>query len=299
MRFPENARVCFVGDSITHHGGYVSRIAAYYHEHCPRKNIRFYNCGISGAATVTTLAAFDLDVAVYAPTHAVVMIGVNDSGREKLTGVRTPELYERLEVAFERYKKNLDEICRRLESLGAEILLCTPVPVDEYSGFSYPTLPGAYALMFAYAQHVRTYALEHGYDLCDTFSYFTRCMWQGETLYNDDRIHPNELGHFRIAEYILASEGISLGEYAPIPERIAEWHDAVYRYRNILSGENMFVGRFDLPAEESMEIVRQRLSRGGLEEIYTYTGGVYLEIKPRQYELRAEIDSMMERLANT
>ena len=31
-RFPDGARVCFVGDSITHNGLFIAYIAAYYRE---------------------------------------------------------------------------------------------------------------------------------------------------------------------------------------------------------------------------------------------------------------------------
>ena len=40
-RFPDNSRVCFVGDSITHNNKYLMHIVACYKEHFPKANINY------------------------------------------------------------------------------------------------------------------------------------------------------------------------------------------------------------------------------------------------------------------
>ncbi len=299
MKFPADSRVCFVGDSITHANHFISRIAGYYHLNFPGENINFYNCGISGATTSTTLAVFDIDIAIYRPTHAVVMIGVNDSGREKLTGKRTPELYTHYKHQFEQYKKNLAKICNKLADLGAEITLCTPVPVDEYSEFDTPTLPGAFAMLSAYADHVRKFAWAQGYGLCDYFSYFTEMLWKGEVLYREDRIHPNENGHFYMAKCFLKHQGYELGEYAPMPKFIEEWDQKAEFYRNIINGEYFFIGRYDLPPEESVKIIKEKLDSGTLDEFFTYMAKAYVENKMKQKALHDEVLEIMEKKLKT
>ena len=81
--FPQNARVCFLGDSITHNNGYVSHISAFYHENFKERNVNFYNCGVAGGGVNTLLANFEDDIMAHNPTHAVIMIGINDSERNQ------------------------------------------------------------------------------------------------------------------------------------------------------------------------------------------------------------------------
>ena len=69
--FPKNARVCFIGDSITHNNGFVSYISAYYHEYLKDRKVNFYNCGVAGGRTRTALCVMDKDVFPHNPTHAV------------------------------------------------------------------------------------------------------------------------------------------------------------------------------------------------------------------------------------
>ncbi len=300
MRFPENARVCFVGDSITHGNHFVSRIAGYYAEHFREDNVNFYNCGISGATTDTTLRVFDINVAPYHPTHAVLMIGVNDSGRETLTGERSAERYAMYKVNFERYKENLDKICKRLEEIGAQVTLVTPVPVDEYSKFDTPTLPGALAMLTEYANYVKAYAKEKGYPLCDTFSAMTEALWNGECVYREDRIHPNELGHFYMAKAFLAHQGIDLGEYTPMPKFMEDWNFKASYYSNLITSEYFFLsGGYDLPQDDKYRIIKEKLESGTLNDFFTYYAKLYLKDKPRDKELRDEVNYIMEVLLKT
>ena len=83
--FEKNSRICFLGDSITHNNGYVSHIVGYYRQHLPERAVKFYNCGVSGGNIGTLFSNFEADIMSHNPTHAVIMIGINDSNREALT----------------------------------------------------------------------------------------------------------------------------------------------------------------------------------------------------------------------
>ena len=78
-RFEDNARVCFMGDSITHQNRYLAHIVSYYREHFPEAKVEFYNCGIAGGTLKTMFQTFDIDTINYKPTHVVLMIGVKNS----------------------------------------------------------------------------------------------------------------------------------------------------------------------------------------------------------------------------
>ncbi len=293
-RFPKNARVCFIGDSITCNNRHVARVAAYYHEHFPDDNINFYNCGASGANSDGTLALMECDTLTYKPTHAVLMFGVNDSGRSELVRGRSTELYNELKQRLLHYKENLHRICGMLEATGVDITLATPVPLDEYSSFDTPTLSGAFALMSAYAEHVRAYAKEHGYPLIDQFAEFTRLLMSGERIYESDRVHPNEYGQYCLARNILEAQGLTAPDYAPIPEFMGRWVKLVEEYRYyVITVECLLIGRYDLPDGEAIEIVKKKLETEQ-NEFVLEIGKKYLETKPNAMRIKAEMTDEME-----
>ena len=109
-RFPDGARVCFVGDSITATFEHEARIADFYIKNFRSSKIRIYNCGVAGGTALSQRTYLEDDTFVHNPTHAVVMLGVNDSQRWLLSGEKTPERYNALERAFENYIIVLREV---------------------------------------------------------------------------------------------------------------------------------------------------------------------------------------------
>lgn len=72
-RFPDNARVLFIGDSITAAGTWISHIYDHYLRNFPSSGIRMYNAGISGGSVRSALMYLEENGLNYQPTHAVIM----------------------------------------------------------------------------------------------------------------------------------------------------------------------------------------------------------------------------------
>lgn len=297
--FPKNARVCFLGDSITHNNEYVSRICAYYIENQKELNVKFFNGGTSGGSIRTLLANFDSDVIAHKPTHAVIMIGINDSWRNALNDYeRGVYRYSRLKEAFENYKNNLATICEKLEELGVKITLCTPTPYDEYQVSETPALRGGFALIAEYASHVRNFAKEKGYGLCDFHAYISEIA-QSEKIINPDRVHPNSLGHYHMAKCFLAYQNEDIGEFAPIPSYLDCWRDAVSKIRSIKATEHLVIQDYSLTTEQRIQKAREYLA-GNQESAYAQyfksLSGAYLELKPIQDKLEQQANELMDLL---
>ena len=94
--FPNGARVCFVGDSITRGGIFIKHIVTYYRTEHPELHVEFYNCGISGGNLGNTIKVFDEDVAIYSPTHVVLAIGGNDARKGSLKEPPSEERYDKI-----------------------------------------------------------------------------------------------------------------------------------------------------------------------------------------------------------
>lgn len=72
-RFPDNARVLFIGDSITAAGTWISHIYDHYLRNFPSSGIRMYNAGISSGSVRSALMYLEENGLNYQPTHAVIM----------------------------------------------------------------------------------------------------------------------------------------------------------------------------------------------------------------------------------
>ena len=294
--FPKDARVCFIGDSITHDNGFISRIVAFYNKHCKERNVNFYNCGIGGAHVDTVFPILERDVLSHNPTHAVIMYGMNDSERSLLSKERTTERYGKLIAAFELYKNNLSKLCDRLKEHGVEIILCTPTPYDEYQSESTDALRGGYALIKGYADYVMTFANEKGFAVCDFNGYLTAKM-QERVLINTDRVHPNEDGHYCMAECFLRFQGFDEGVDKEIPEYLDRWRKLVQIHRDIHMTEYFIVKDYSLTDAQRLEKVKEyienKLDNNDRGWFFKLTKS-YMENKPHQSEIENELNTIME-----
>lgn len=293
--FPQNARVCFVGDSITHNNRFVAHIVAYYRKHFPELKVEFYNCGISGGTLTTTLNSFDEDIAPLCPTHVVLMIGINDSNRSALKGA-PEQKYETLKNAFERYKINLDKFCQRIKDMGAALTLCTPAPYAEYIESDEEPFRGGSALLLGYADYVKAYAKENGYNLCDYHSYMTKAM-QTESLYNPDRVHPLPRGQYYMAKCFLEFQGLDLGDEAELPEDIAKWNEIVAKVRDTIATEHFILeDDFTTTDEQRIKAIKNYLENptGPSSEYFTQLAKAYQVNKPHQEEYKKFVIDFMK-----
>lgn len=294
-KFPNGARVCFIGDSITHNNRALAHIVAYYRENFPESKVEFYNCGISGGTLTTTLNSFDEDILPHNPTHAVIMIGINDSGRSSLNGDITQK-YNALKMAYDKYKINLQTLCQRLEDMGVEITLCTQTPYAEYMESDETVLRGGSALLLGYANCVREFAKEKGYPVCDYHDYFTRVM-QTEVIYNLDRVHPTPRGQYYIAKCFLEFQGYDLGEEKELPPDVQKWHEVVGLVRSTIATEHFILeDDFTTTQQERWDAIKDYLENeqtGPYADYFKQLAKQYQEIKPQQLEnIKFTVDFM-------
>lgn len=294
-RFANNSRVCFVGDSITHGNVYLMHIVSHYKKNFPDSNINFYNCGISGAILDEHLKILEKDTLSYNPTHIVMMIGINDSGRENLSDCRSAERYQKLKFAFEKYKKNLSEICDIFKSKGIEIVLCTCVPYDEYGDYCTAPLRGGMPLIMSYNEYIRNFARENGFELCDYFTYMIEKM-QTECLFDADSVHPNDRGHYYMAKCFLENQGLKL-ESDAFSEKLTEWNECVNKLRDIWACESLVIGDFSLEYDDGFKKMTAFLETDNDDDCSLYLRGLaekYQINKPFQSDIKSRIIEIME-----
>ena len=299
-KFENGARVCFVGDSITHGGIYLKYIIDTYRKQFPESGVEFYDCGISGGNLGNTISVYDRDIAIYDPTHIVLMIGVNDAGRSFLNEARSVERYEKLIRAYKRYGENLESFYQLTKERGVELILCTPMPYAEYIESNEAPLRGAYALIQGYAEYVRSFARAKGIELCDYHAAATEAM-QGENLYSPDRVHPTARGHEIMARTFLAAQGIEIEKAESFSEEIEEWHSMTQRLRDVIATEYFMLPGYATMTDEERIIEMGKIYgeiMSGLRETTPYFKSlveIYPKNKPCEAELIAGIKRIMKR----
>ena len=292
--FPENSRVVFIGDSITAANLSLSHIVNAYRTQHRDLGVRFYNCGVAGGTAEYAVTSYEFDIARHRPTHAIISFGINDSRREHLAEPRSKERDAILLAAFEVYKEKLRTLVELLLSDGVDVTLCTPTPYDEYTDSSVPAFRGGFALMQGYAEYVRNLARETGVHLLDVHESVTRII-QTDPIISEDHIHPTPHGYFTLAKIFLAAQGIDIGDELPIPEYLARWHSYVARLRKVHAAECMIVRDFDLPTEEKMKIMRQRVENSDwIQPVFESFIRDYVKDKPNEQELYELITESFE-----
>ena len=295
-RFPNGARVCFIGDSMTAANQVLSRVIDHYNQHFPDHGITFWNCGTSGGTCGSAITFFEDDVLPHNPTHAVVAFGINDCRTSWLAKPRGEEKYREAAMSFAQYQKNIANYTRLLVQNGVQVTLCTPPIYDEYGDSETPAARGGHASMVAYADFIRQFAAEYGFGVCDYNSFTGRAVHvEQQPVFTPDRVHPTEHGYYLMAKCFLASQGVQIDEEAPIPAYMDEWRAAVRRLRIIYGAEHMIVKDYNLPVEEKLALVRRKLENNEIKNpaILEY-GQWYLDYKPEQEKLYPLVDVLYD-----
>ena len=214
--FPKGSRVCFVGNSITNNGEFYHNIYLYYVTRFPQLPVTFFNCGISGDVTGGILQRMDKDILVHNPTHAVIMIGMNDVNRG-LYGVKSTNNIDTLNKrasALEGYNKNLDSIVRIFLSKNIQVILQKPtifdqtakIPVENHLGVNDALKKCAdFGESLANKYHLKTVDY---WSILQNINTALQLKDSAATIIGPDRVHPGAPGHLIMAYQFLKTMGV-------------------------------------------------------------------------------------------
>ena len=212
--------VCFVGDSITHHGFYPKQIALFYITHFPDREIEFKNAGFEGGSAGTTLDRFAYDVKTKNADVYTLMLGMNDIRMWNFSpkNMADKELHEaNKKKHFDTYKKNMTELAKRLKAEGKLVLMSSSIyddlgnpenPVAVLRNFEVVAIPQSQPNKFVnaelnrYGQWVKSLAAELDARFSDNFATTNEAnkMIVGEnprsSAIGRNRVHPFDLGGF-------------------------------------------------------------------------------------------------------
>lgn len=211
-RFPDHARVVFIGDSITAAGTWIAHIYDYYLRNFPDADIRMYNSGISGGSARSALMYFEKNTMVYRPTHAVIMLGMNDVWRDNYD-IEEDGSYRALNLprwqeALTRYENGMRELAGRLQERGVHMTFVTPTCYDESTAVRQLDKVGCDAALEYAGEIARRLAAETSSDFIN-FHAPLRLLNAAKNVIRDDRVHPVEEGHVLMARLFLHAQGLA------------------------------------------------------------------------------------------
>lgn len=214
-RFPKDARVCFVGDSITAVVDWTAKVFEYYATHLPEDRVMMYNCGISGDTSTAALRRVEPDVLCHKPTHIVMMFGMNDVGIWLYNADADEARIARRAERLATYAASMEKMIVQFRNAGLPVTLVTPTPYDDLSTcatVSYVNIQPAFEAM---RDTVYRLGAQYGCEVVD----FYRPMYaiiaeQIKTVpepkvVGGDRVHPCPMGASVMARLFLRAQGFS------------------------------------------------------------------------------------------
>lgn len=129
----KNARICFIGDSITSERTSYMRILQRCLEKYP--GVQTLDCAVSGWKTSDVIFEYEDRVIPFQPTHIHMMIGTNDA-RNAYPGE------DGSTIGTAGYRRNMERLIRYALSLNAKLIVTTvppaaPAPAAAANG-NYP-----------------------------------------------------------------------------------------------------------------------------------------------------------------
>lgn len=187
-RFPANSRVCFLGDSLTAGALWTEIVFEYYLKNFPEDCVRMYNVGIGGGTVRYEIEHFDEDIMRYAPTHVVVMYGVNDIG-----GYGGDEKHR-----TDCFYGDMKELTELLASRGITVYFMCPEYISDENCFE-----GARRIVHYV---MRRLADEYGTYLVDLYTVMTPLLSCADMI-QSDRIHRTDVGDCVVGRIFLHLQG--------------------------------------------------------------------------------------------
>jgi lysophospholipase L1-like esterase len=197
--------VVFYGDSITEQNFYNQFVELYTATRFPAMRVRFFGAGVGGDRVTggsggTIDQRLERDVYSEKPTVVTVMLGMNDGSYRATT--------DDIESSYTKgYEHLLQSI--RDHAPGARITLLGPSPYDDVNGT--PMFPGGYnSVMQHFGDLDNALAQKFGGTFVDLNPSVVEALQKAKaldpriaTLLVPDRVHPDPLAHWVMAEKLL------------------------------------------------------------------------------------------------
>lgn len=215
-KFKDGDRICFIGDSITHQGGYHTQLLLFYVTRFPQMRLETWNRGFAGDSAAGGVKRYAWDIAPLKPTVATIMLGMNDVGRQLYAEDKTgPQVEAQRRKAIDARNANMGKLAALLAKDGTRIIFITPSLYDQTGNQKSEKLFGVNDALKACAEADRKLAVQYQAGLVDfngpmeAINKAGQAKDTGFTIVGPDRVHPGPVGHLLMTYLFLKEQGIS------------------------------------------------------------------------------------------
>ena len=219
--FDGQRKIVFMGDSITNAAEYLIYVNAFLKTRFPNTKIEVLFAGDDGATVANMLTRYEDDVLKKDATEAFILFGANDVSR----GLYPNGSDEQKAKAIETSTTNFEKLASQLKADGIKnVTVLTPPVIDErtYAGASESSKrEGVSEGIAKIANNQKEIAKKYGFKVVDLTTATAEILKarknSGEVeIYKTDRIHPNRVGHFVMANEIIQNLYGSYGLVASV-----------------------------------------------------------------------------------
>ena len=265
--FPENSRVCFVGDSITAAGGWLARAYQYYAKRFPESNVQFFNAATGCTTIPAAIRYFEVDLMQYRPTHVFLFYCGNDVGCEPIPPDASEEKKADRARRLVEYEKNLRTISKMITDRGIELIYELAPPAEAYVDPADETEGAKQANAI-----IRKVAPEFSsYPIIDFYTEMTRIKEILPGMYQEDHLHLAPLGESVMSRIFMQQCGWTdyTDEDLPNVIQLTEWNVAKMQIERII--RDIWVTEFNMlyrfwdsmTEEERLQRIRNRIPTKG------------------------------------
>ncbi len=213
--FQKGDTVCFIGDSITHGGKYQAFVYLFYATRFPDREIKMYNCGVSGDSAGGACRRLEWDILAHKPTAATVLLGMNDVGRSLYGKDKTDERSRKSQQkAINAYAANMAKLAEGLKRAHVKAVYLTPTIYEQYADTGSENLFGCNEGLERCGQEAARVAEKSDSPVIDVHAAMNAINNRMQkdnpkfTLVGRDRVHPGDVGHFVVAYLILKAQHV-------------------------------------------------------------------------------------------
>jgi lysophospholipase L1-like esterase len=213
--FQKGDTVCFIGDSITHNGKYQAFVYLFYVTRFPDREIKMYNCGISGDSAGGACRRFEWDILPHRPTAATVLLGMNDVGRTRYGRDKTDAKSKQArQNAIQAYARNMTQLAEKLQQAKVRTTFLTPTIYEQNADTGTENLYGCNDGLEDCGREAARIAKQYGFSAVDMHAAMNAINEREQrrdpkfTLVGRDRVHPGEVGHLVMAYILLTAQRV-------------------------------------------------------------------------------------------
>ncbi len=268
----KNKTVIAFGDSLTALGnptyvGYLSDLLG----------IDVVNAGVGGNMTSHAIARFETDVLSKNPDVVLLCFGMNDQACSLPSGISW--------ISHSAYRANMSYIIEELQKINCDVVLITPNPVCDESGYYTPPADGTYTYNYpgsldAFCKIIRELAIEYNCTLVDMNQEFKLLEKNDiETFKSyygaNDGIHQSQLGRQFWANEINAHLNAVYDNVskATVTVNCVDENNKVIKSYNLYGaiGANIIVEPPVLPAFSTSAVANEVVFSNGKTVTFNYT----------------------------